>query len=301
MTKQLNLGSLIEGLKNKMGYTNEKLASALGVDPRTINNYISDKFSPTSNADKNVFNRILGIIKANDLSLFELFGLDGDNYLFHGSKTGIVGNISIHHNKANNLLDFGNGFYLSESFMTAVTYVDSAPNPHIYRFKKEDIVKQNIKKFKFGTDDIGNRDWVLFIGLCRKKIADPNDQTILNEHFDKLLKDKQLLIGKIADSFNFDVMDAFFINQYDIKQVGTALSMVNIGNQYVIKDEEIANELKYIDDFVLEPKLKSLIITWHREHTLFLKKETQNTVKPEDAKTELKFNAIKKELINNNG
>ena len=289
MKKTINISNTLEAIKEKFKYTNKELALILGISERTIAN-LNNGDTPSSR----LFNSIIRFIENNNLNIFELFNLDGEEYLFHGSRTFISGTITTKRNE-DRLKDFGNGFYLSESFKTAITYVDNYPNPHIYRFKKEKILKQEVYYFKDNQDDI--IDWVLFIGLNRNKIADLSDRTFLREYFDDKFKGKKVLVGKIADSFNFDVMDAFFAGSYDIFQVQRALQQVNIGNQIVIINEGLANSLIEYDEFSIDPKLRQFIYNWHVNFSRILKENNQETIQEDDTKQEYKFKAILERMI----
>ena len=215
--------------------------------------------------------------------------------MFHGSRTHIDGTITTKRNE-DRLKDFGSGFYLSESFKTAITYVDNNADPHVYRFKKEDIFKRDIYYFKDSLQD--SVDWVLYIGLNRNKIVEAADRAFLNEYFEEKFKGKKVLIGKIADSFNFDVMDAFFSGSYDIYQVQRALQQINIGNQIVVVDEKIANSLTEYDEYSIEPRLRRYIYNWHINFSRKLKEDNNDIISEKETKPEYKFKAILERMIN---
>lgn len=292
MKKELNLGNIIEGLCIKMELSNQEIANVLGVTKRTIENY-KDGRKPSSKIDNNIFDKILNIIELNHLDIFNLFNLDGEEYLFHASKKGIKGQITtkVNEDKSN---DFGNGFYLSENLKTAITYVCGQTEPKIYRFKKKDIFNGKCYRFSQNIDDV--KKWVLFIGLNRGKVKEENNKVLFKEYFDKCFSKYSIIEGKIADSFNFDVLEAFFDNEYDIKQVDQALKQVDIGNQIVIKDEKIANSLEDYDEFTIEKNLKKYFMQWHRNKVNLLREFNKQGIDKENANKDLSFRAIREEF-----
>ena len=293
MKKELRITDALPKIKSKLGVTNFELANLLGVSERSINYYLGQEQTKISDE---IFNKIVKLIENKNLDLFELFDLDDEKYLFHASREGIVGKITTNKNKEK-ARDFDFGFYLSESFKVAATYIDDEDKPHIYRFLKKDVLVGN--RYLFEDNLQGHINWVLFIGLSRKKIDQPADKNFLTEYFNELFKNKDLLIGKIADSFNFDVMDEFFNQTYDVSQVSTALRMVDIGNQYVLKNEEHANRLNYVDDFTLDKKLKDYIHEWHIKQNTNIKKSNKNMLDTNKKDSNLTFNEILKNLKEN--
>lgn len=272
MVVELNISYVVKKLMDKLNYSIDDMAHYLDIDSRQIFNYISVHNKPSLK----VFNKIVSLIEDHNLDIYDLLDIDSDEgYLFHGSKTGgIVGKISTKRNiKDSN--DFGNGFYLSEAFRTALTYVLTYNNPVIYRFNKNDVVTDNIFSF---YDDRKNRDedWVIYIGLNRGHIKEERDYQFFNEYYSKAFKKYDLLKGEIADSYNFDVIDYFFDNQIDINIVKTALAFANIGPQYVLKNESIANRLKWVEEYHIDPMLRNYLISLLRKKKDSLRRNVYN-------------------------
>ena len=157
-------------------------------------------------------------------------------------------------------------------------------------------MKEDIYYFKDSSLD--TIDWVLYIGLNRNKVIDQADRSFLNEYFDEKFNGKKVLVGKIADSFNFDVMDAFFSGSYDIFQVQRALQQVNIGNQIVVINERLANSLMDYDEFSIEPRLRRYINDWHINFSRKLKEDNNSIILEKDTDPKYKFKAILERMIN---
>ncbi|MBE6141491.1 MAG: DUF3990 domain-containing protein [Erysipelotrichaceae bacterium] len=296
MKTELNISFVIKRLMNVLNYSSATLADFLGVEPRQINNYINRHNNPSPI----VFNKIISLINDNNLDIYDLFDIEGnDGYLFHGSKVGgIIGDISTTRN-INEPIDFGNGFYLSETFKTAISYVITYPHPVIYRFNEKDILKTKIYSF-YDDKVLGEEDWVLFIGYNRYKIKEERDRVFIREYFDKKFAQYDVLKGEIADSYNFDIMDAFFDEVSDINEVKKALKFANIGPQYVLKNETVAKSLKWVDEYHIETRLKNYLIGLISSRKKYLKKAYEETDKSKRDES-LKFEAIKNRKIMNYG
>lgn len=267
MKYRLNNSVFIKGLINKFNYSRDFLTAYLNVSTRSITNYLNDQ-----KLTKNVFKKLITLLENENINPFSLIDFDDKNHLYHASKEGINGKISVHYNSSHQL-DFGEGFYLSESFRTALSYVDHYPSPTIYRFKRKQILNHN--KYVFSENKVDVRNWVLLIGLNRRKIIRENEELFIKEYYSKLIGNYPILIGKIADSYNFAIMDAFFLNIYDINQVNLALKCVDIGNQIVIKDQKIIDEIDEYDEITLDKDLLEYFKEYHIKKTKELKAKTQ--------------------------
>ena len=69
--------------------------------------------------------------------LYKDLNNENTRILFHGSKEGIVGDLSIAY--SNEKRDFGKGFYLGESVKQAISFVSSYENSCLYFIKVNDF------------------------------------------------------------------------------------------------------------------------------------------------------------------
>lgn len=262
---ELNITFALKKLMAAMNYDSHTMANVLNIDIKSINNYLYRHSNPTPS----IMQRITKIIDDNKLDIYQLLDVEAnDGYLFHGSKTGgLFGDISTLKNKGDQN-DFDNGFYLSDSLKNAINYVLDQNSPVIYRFKKEDVLKGKI--FDFSREKGGQEDWIIYIGLNRDKISDNEDKMFYREYYDKKFEPYDILTGEIADSYNFDVLNDFFNNLKDLEETRQALLLANIGPQFVMKNETIANELKWVEEYRLEKHFKNYLLSVVREkkHTL---------------------------------
>lgn len=287
---ELSISSLLPSLINKLNISKNEFANLINVDIRELNLYLNGR-----KPNQETFNKIIEVIDYHHFDFFSLFNLDDSKYLYHGSRGGIVGLVSANKNRDRGL-DFGNGFYLSEFFKLAITYVDKDDDPHVYRFLKEDIISN--KTYTFKKDDEGIINWTSYIGLSRNVIEDKTARNFLNERFNLLFKNYDVLIGDIADSFNFDAMKRFFSSRIDIDQARYVLLSAKLGNQYVIKKENAANKLKYVDEYTFDKNLLAYIRKWHKNVSAIEKEEMDNILDESQAKPKRIWKNILRDMIN---
>lgn len=283
---EINITHVLDKLLNILNISYKEMVDILNRSERQVRNYILNHEKPS----RDVFNKIVDLINQNGLDIYKLFDIEDEGYLYHASEHGIKGKISTLVN-IDDYNDFGNGFYLSDSLQNAITYVIDEDNPIIYRFHKDDVLKGNIYRF----DDDKNRgedNWVLYIGLNRGKMND-NDEMFFRQYFDQTFDHKDVLIGEIADSYNFEIMDSFFINQVDINQARQTLRFANIGLQYVLKNENRANELSWVDEYRIDSMLKEYLISLVRTKKDNLKKEYKEIFEKQTKDNALIFDRIK--------
>ncbi len=290
MKHELGFECIISNLIKKLNYTLTDFADYLSVSEKTVRNYISKVSKPSLS----VVDKIIDLLNVHNIDIYSLFDIEDDEYLFHGSKRGITGKITTLNN-VNSSNDFGRGFYLSESFKNALTYVVNYDNSIIYRFNKDEF--KNLSSYAFNKSDINDTiDWVLYIGFNRGKIISESDNNFFREYFDYRLGQYSLIIGEIADSYNFYVMDQFFDNQSDLKQVKVALTLASLGNQYVLKDETFANKLEVKDEYIIDKKLRDYLKQIKKETSYKLNTDSLNLRGNSKKDEKLLFDNLKKEL-----
>ena len=286
--KEINISFALRKLMTRINYDSMMMANVLGVDIKSINNYLNKHTNPSPNVTR----KICILIDENNLNIYQLFDIEGDDgYLFHGSQTGgLDGKISALKNK-NEINDFDYGFYLSDSLKNAINYIIDKPEPVVYRFKKEDVIKGKI--YNFSEEKHGEQDWILYIGLNRNKITNSYDKMFFKEYYDKKFSDYDILIGEIADSYNFDVLNDFFNNLTDLEETRQALLLANIGQQFVMKNEKFANELIWVDEYRIEKNLRNYLLDLVRKRKTILKKNRGDFSKNHSFNREATFEVIK--------
>ena len=160
--------------------------------------------------------------------------------LFHGSKDGLY---EVTHTGARDSCDFGNGFYLGESFSQALAFVFGNKKSSIYSFEYslEDL---RIKKFDCSLD------WMLAICYYRGTL----DAFLPHERISNIVKEVEaadLIIAPIADNKMFYTMAQFTEGEINADVALHSLSASNLGLQYVIKTEKALSKLTPVEKYYL--------------------------------------------------
>ena len=172
--------------------------------------------------------------------------------LFHGAKGEIVGDIDAHHSSISN--DFGPGFYLGETLPQAATWVAGVSESSVYcfYFKPE----PDMKELVFPV----NREWMYAIlyyrhAFHRKKVPDEVANIV------KRVEEADYIIAPIADNKMYEILNQFIRGNITDEACLHALSMTDLGNQYVLKSDKAIRSLQFRDRFYLcEPEKRDYLI-----------------------------------------
>ena len=130
---------LIKAIRSAANMNQEQFANALGTTTLSINRWENGKTLPNRMAQTQLYNfcqensisvyqTILDKIKAESVSInLE----DGRALLYHGSKSGIVGDIAP---KSREMCDFGKGFYMGTDPGQPLTLICDFENPSFISF-----------------------------------------------------------------------------------------------------------------------------------------------------------------------
>lgn len=154
------------------------------------------------------------------------------NVLFHGSKEGLS---SITNTGSRKNCDFGNGFYLGESYKQALSFVCEKENASIYSFRYS-LDDLKVKRFECDLE------WMLAICYYRNTIKEYEK----NENIQKIIsktKDADVIIAPIADNKMFYIMTQFTEGEINADVALHSLSASNLGLQYIFKTEKAINKL----------------------------------------------------------
>ena len=225
-------------VRDMVGMLQEDLAKELNVGIATVNRWENGE---THAADINiekfydfVYKRgiELNAIKAQFYQ--EELGR-GEKLLFHGSKKGIEGKLSLGLSKNSN--DFGAGFYCGESFRQAALFVSNFPEAcsYILSFKTA-----GLKKAEFQVD----RDWLLAIGIYRGSM---NSAGKYSERLMKKVDTADYIVAPIADNRMFQIIDSFVDGVITDEQCIHALAATNLGMQYIMKSESALKSVTMLE------------------------------------------------------
>lgn len=166
------------------------------------------------------------------------------NVLFHGSKKGLV-EISV--NGARNNCDFGNGFYMGETYSQALSFVCEYEKSSVYSFK---YAPKDLKIKQFDC----SLEWMLSICYYRGTLGafSSNEQIkkVVNE-----IEKADLIIAPIADNKMFYIMTQFTEGEINADVAIHSLSASKLGLQYVFKTEKAIKCLTPIEKYyICEPE-----------------------------------------------
>lgn len=163
--------------------------------------------------------------------------------LYHGSKSGIHGAIAP---ISRQRCDFGKGFYMGTDRIQPLTLICNYPEARLYTLSV-DLSGLNILDVEIGLD------WALLIAYNRSKMEPAKDSPIYGRFAD-LSRDRDIIIGYIADDRMFVVLDRFFNGEITDLALIHSLSALKLGRQYVavtqkackqihiLKEEELSEE-----------------------------------------------------------
>ena len=226
---------LIKSIRDYLGLSQADFAEKLGVNFATVNRWENGRAIPTKLAQAKlydyckeqgvpVYQFVLDKI-ANEAASVGLE--DGRILLYHGSKSGIVGDIAP---KSREMCDFGKGFYMGTEPGQPLTLICDFEKSKFY------IVSIDIKALD--TVEIkGDLDWAMLVAFHRGRM-DKIKGTAFYEKYSRIDAGKDLVIGSIANDRMFYVLDNFFMGNITDMALVNSLSALKLGKQYVATTEK---------------------------------------------------------------
>lgn len=172
--------------------------------------------------------------------------------LFHGSKEGIVGEISPDKSMAST--DFGNGFYLGTKELQTLSRVTNEPAPYAYEFKIPDTYINENNTITLSVDD-----WVYFVLYNRGRLEDMKG-TDFYDKYEHLADGKDFIIGPIADDVYGKCIDDFCdgrITDWTFRQL---IDCFDYGIQIVAKSQRACDCLEPVSERAMSKDERKSII-----------------------------------------
>ncbi len=226
---------LIKNIREYLGLSQADFAEKLGVTFATINRWENGRAIPTKLAQNTlyeyckehgvpVYEMMLEKIKtAADEVVLE----DGRVLLYHGSKSGIVGDIAP---KSREMCDFGKGFYMGTE--------PGQPLTLICDFEKSKFYIVSIDTGALDTIEIkADLEWAMLVAFHRGRM-DKIKGTSFYDKYSRIDAGKDLVIGSIANDRMFYVLDNFFQGNITDMALVNSLSALKLGKQYVATTEK---------------------------------------------------------------
>ncbi len=162
------------------------------------------------------------------------------NVLFHGSKFGLS-EVTVLGSRNN--CDFGNGFYLGQTYNQALSFVCEYDKASVYSFKYS---FDGLKKVEFDC----SLDWMLAICFFRGTIKEYAESRTVQKII-KTMEDADVVIAPIADNKMFYVMSQFAEGEINADAALHSLSASSLGLQYIIKTEKALKKCTPIERYYL--------------------------------------------------
>ncbi|MDR2266279.1 MAG: DUF3990 domain-containing protein [Christensenellaceae bacterium] len=155
--------------------------------------------------------------------------------LYHGSKTGIEGDIKP---DSRVRCDFGKGFYMATQIQEALTLICSNSETVLY------VVALDLTGLKVVTipSDI---DWAMLVAYYRGRLNHVKG-TQLYEKYSTMLLGCDIVVGSIVSDRLFLALDRFFEGIITDKGLIESLSALQQGKQYVAISQKACNQIKIV-------------------------------------------------------
>ena len=156
--------------------------------------------------------------------------------IYHGSNVGVT---EPNLNMSVRALDFGKGFYTTDSYEQAKEWAIKKSQkfgniPMISRFEF-DLTDLRIKSF-----EQADKTWLDFVFMCRKDI-----NTCLDKEFD-------VIIGAVANDTLFRIIGYYEDNTYDWEETIKRLKVNPVYNQLCICSDTGISKLQFLDSEVIK-------------------------------------------------
>lgn len=232
---------IIKDIRSRLNLSQTELAEKLGVSFATVNRWEKGHRTPSQIALGNI-KRLCADNKI-DYSQFEgnsIITSDEVVTLYHGSKSGIVGDIAP---SSREHCDFGKGFYMGTEKAQPLTLICNYPDAKLY------TVEVDLSDLKILDIEVGI-DWALLVAYNRGKMDSVKGTAIYNR-IAEMADGCDMLIGFIANDRMFVVLDRFLKGEITDEALVHSLSALKLGKQYVALTEKACKQIKIVKEEAL--------------------------------------------------
>ncbi len=232
---------LVKQIRQYTGLSQTEMAKKIGVQFATINRWENGHSQPTRLAGESLFALCKDfnvpvydmIIEKVKREVSSLKIEDGRVILYHGSKSGLVGDIApISREKC----DFGKGFYMGTTPEQPLTLVCD--------FEESKFYVVSIDVSELATVEIpADINWAMIVAYHRGRMERIKGSKFYNK-YSTMTSGKDLAIGSIANDRMFFVIDNFFMENITDIALVNSLSALQLGRQYVALTEKACKAIK---------------------------------------------------------
>ena len=221
---------IVKKIRIYLQMSQTEFAEHLNVTFATVNRWENGKAAPNKLAQSGIYE----LCKQNNVPVYEMIiekihdqvkdiVLEENRIvLFHGSKSGIEGNIAPKRRKQ---CDFGQGFYMGTEPGQPLTLICDYEKSKFY------IVSVAIDELKM-LEVPADLEWAMVVAYHRGRMESIKGTAFYNKYRD-MAEGKDLIVGSIADDRMFYVIDNFFIGNITDKALVSSLAALELGKQYV--------------------------------------------------------------------
>ena len=221
---------LIKKIRSHMNMNQTEFAELLNVTFATVNRWENGRALPNRLAQDKIYD----LCKEYDVPVYDMvlerieaasgsIELEkGRVLLYHGSKAGIEGNVEP---KSRKQCDFGEGFYMGTDPSQALTLICDYESAKFY------VVSISVDNLAV-LDVPANLEWAMIVAYHRGRMEKIKGTPFYSK-YQEMTKDKDLIIGSIANDRMFFVIDNFFIGNITDAALINSLSALELGKQYV--------------------------------------------------------------------
>lgn len=166
--------------------------------------------------------------------------------LYHGSPE-IIEKPVFGKGKINN--DYGRGFYCTEHIDLAKEWAcTEGKNGYANRYE---IDTAGLSVLNLSSEDYTILNWLAILMYNRKgRLQTPIAKTGRNyliEYYLPDYKNYDMIVGYRADDSYFSFARSFVMNTISLKQLGNAMRLGKLGEQYVLKSEKAFEAIRFVD------------------------------------------------------
>lgn len=221
---------LIKKIRLYINMNQTEFAERLNVTFATVNRWENGRALPNKLAQDKIYDLCKEysvpvydmVIEKIDTAAKNIELEQGCVLLYHGSKSGIEGRIEP---KSRKQCDFGAGFYMGTELSQALTLICDYESAKFYMVS---ISVDNLSVLDVPAD----LDWAMIVAYHRGRMEKIKGTPIYHK-YQEMTKNKDLVIGSVANDRMFFVIDNFFIGNITDAALVNSLSALKLGKQYV--------------------------------------------------------------------
>lgn len=222
--------TIIKKIREYLNMSQQEFADKINVSFATVNRWENAHAIPNKLAQTQIYD----LCKEKDVPVYEMtlqkisehskeISIEkGRIILYHGSKSGIDGNIQP---ISRNQCDFGKGFYMGTEPSQALTLICDYDKSKFYIVS---ICAEELTHMEVSADI----EWAMLVAYHRGKMEKINGTAFYNKYRD-MTENKDIIIGNIANDRMFYVIDNFFVGNITDAALVNSLSALKLGKQYV--------------------------------------------------------------------